>query len=278
MDHESKQDKSGKSTQDLAANETPGCLRWEAAVVDLLDGGLSAEEEAALRSHAAECPHCEILLEQAGSGQAWIRMLHEAPVEVPGALIGRILAQTSEGFAATTGAGLGAAGLYAQPVGGLVPGASLPGSMLPGPGGRAFVLPAAMWMMRGQREARLLMTAAMAFFSIALTLSMTGVRPGNLHAAVEAPAQLQASASRQFFDTKKQVVSFYDNLRLVREMEANVHDALHDFSGQGQQGTSGSHKSDRQRVQPSARIGNPSIGLPLLAAGTLHVGGERNTL
>lgn len=277
MVDETKYGKGTKANAEQSASEAVGCLRWEAAVVDLLDGGLTDAEEAALRAHAAECPHCGNLLEEAGHGQAWVRLLQEAPVAVPEALIGRILAQTSEGFGASTGVGMHAVA-GGGPMPGTAPGAFVPGTYMPGTGGRALVLPAAMWMVRGQREARLLMTAAMAFFSIALTLSMIGVRPGNLHAAVEAPGQLQASASRQFFDTKKQVVSFYDNLRVVREMEANVHDAFHGLAGQGGQGTNGNHKSDRQQVQPSARNGRASAVLPLLAAGTPHLGGERNTL
>lgn len=132
-------------------------------------------------------------------------------------------------------------------------------------------------MLRGQRQARLLMTAAMAVFSVALTLSMSGIRLSNLHAAVAAPGQLQASASRQFFDTKKQVVSFYDNLRVVREMEANVHDALHDITAQNAARRSAAQggvtpRSGADRAQPSAqRNAVPQTGTALPTPRTLLV-------
>jgi hypothetical protein len=265
-----------------ALGETAACLRWEAAVVDLLDGTLAREEETALRAHAAGCPHCEVLVEEAGNGRAWARLLHQAPLVVPESLVGRILAQTSEGLGGY-GARVGvnssgiAAGIPMVPAGAVLPGAG--GPMLPPV--LPMVLPAAVWMLRGQREARMLMTAAMAFFSIALTLSMVGFRFSDLHAAVQAPGLLQASASRQFFDTKKQVVSFYDNLRLVREMELHVHDALGSRNATAAPGGKGSSDGSQQ-AQPSARDRDRqrtwSNGLPTLATAMPHLGKEGNTL
>lgn len=237
---------------------TPGCQRWEAAIADLMDGALDPEAETGLRAHAAGCPECAGLLQEAFNGREWVRMLHAAPSEVPAALLERILAQTSERPQGTLPhPGPSSAAVYGEY--GEIAAATIVY------GGPSMVLPG-VWMPRGQRQARLLMTTAMAVFSIALTLSITGVRPGNLHAAVAAPGQLQASASRQFFDTKKQVVSFYDNLRVVREMEANVHDALQDMSTQNAARQGGaregaSTKSGPDRTVPSAqRTSPPSLG------------------
>jgi hypothetical protein len=175
------------------------CLRCEAALADLLDGTLSPGQEAELTGHAGACESCGELLQSARDGQAWARVLHDTPPAVPDALLGKILARTSEHP------------LRGTPEAPLAPN---------GPG----LPPAAMapvWALPGQiavySRNRWLMTAAMAFFSIAVTLSMTGVHASDLH-----PSAVQAAASRQFFDVKKQVVSFYDNLALVRELQSTI--------------------------------------------------------
>ena len=231
----------------MQMNEGESCLRWEAALADLQDGTLAPAEVAAFERHAATCPPCLLLLREAGHGREWVRMLHEAP-PVPEALLGKILARTSAAEA------MGAIGMHeaAMP-------SDFNGSAMPLQAGNVLVLPAASWNFHGQREARLLMTAAMAFFSVALTLSVVGFHLGNVHAAVRAPGTIGASASRQFFDTKKQVVSFYDNLRLVREMEATVQDLRHNTTDQLEK------TKHSEQPQPSARENSPATQLPAMA-------------
>jgi hypothetical protein len=180
------------------------CLRCEAALADLLDGTLSPAQEAELTGHAGACEGCGELLQSARDGQAWARVLHDTPPTVPDALLGKILARTSE-----------------HPLRGTSEAPLTPnGPALPlAPQAAVWALPGQ--LIQGHRQNRWLMTAAMAFFSIAVTLSMTGVHASNLH-----PSAVQAAASRQFFDVKKQVVSFYDNLALVRELQSTI-DQMH---------------------------------------------------
>ncbi len=71
-------------------------------------------------------------------------------------------------------------------------------------------------------EPRLMMTAAMAFFSIALTLNLTGIKLTELRAADLRPSRLRATLTRQYYSTNEQVMKYYENLRLVYEMEARV--------------------------------------------------------
>ena len=171
------------------------CLRCEAALADLMDGTLTPAQEAELTGHAGTCEDCGELLQSARDGQAWARVLHDTPPAVPDALLGKILARTSEHPLR------GTADAPLTPNGPAIPNTPL----------------APVWALPGHRETRWLMTAAMAFFSIAVTLSMTGVRATDLH-----PAAVQAAATRQFFDVKKQVVSFYDNLAVVRELQTTI--------------------------------------------------------
>jgi hypothetical protein len=67
-------------------------------------------------------------------------------------------------------------------------------------------------------QPRLAMTAAMAFFSIALTLNLTGVHLSNLRASDLKPSSILRSA----YETKARVVRYSDNLRVVYELESRV--------------------------------------------------------
>ncbi len=221
------------------------CAYWEEALVDLLDGTLAPERQAAFTRHAESCAACRDLLRDCGQGREWIGMLHDAPPAIPPDLLGRILSRTGTGMMPeATGFGLHAVE------------------------GMASVLPLPVWASRGQRQARILMTAAMAVFSIGLTLSITGTRLGDVRVAMANPAALQVSAFRQFFDTKKQVVSFYDNLRLVREVEATVQDLRQ--SAKVTQGAQPERKPGRP--QPSARALPAEV--PLQALVTRNTSGE----
>jgi hypothetical protein len=73
-------------------------------------------------------------------------------------------------------------------------------------------------------QPRLAMTAAMAFFSIALTLNLTGVRITQLRASDFTPSSLK----RSFYDANAKVVRSIDNLRVVYELESRVHDLQRD--------------------------------------------------
>lgn len=226
-------------------NTNDSCAYWEEALVDLLDGTLAPGQQAAFARHAESCTACRTLQQECGQGREWIGLLHDAPPAIPANLASKILSRTGPGIA--PGA---AAGLYAVE-------------------GMASVLPLPAWASRGQRQARILMTAAMAVFSIGLTLSLAGTRLADVRVAIESPATLQVSAFHQFFDTKKQLVSFYDNLRLVREMEATVQDLRQSAKvTQGeQQGRKPGHP------QPSARV-LPAEDLPQQASAETNTRGE----
>jgi hypothetical protein len=67
-------------------------------------------------------------------------------------------------------------------------------------------------------QPRFAMTAAMAFFSIALTLNIAGVRLSALEASDLKPTNLRKS----FWSVNGKVVRYYDNLRVVYELESRV--------------------------------------------------------
>jgi hypothetical protein len=74
-------------------------------------------------------------------------------------------------------------------------------------------------------ETRLAMTAAMAFFSIALTLNLTGVRLDQFHASDLRPANLKNT----WFQATAQAHRSYDNSRVVRVFASRVDSVRENF-------------------------------------------------
>jgi hypothetical protein len=82
-------------------------------------------------------------------------------------------------------------------------------------------------------QPRLAMTAAMAFFSIALTLNLTGVRLGDLRASDFKPSNIMRSA----YEAKARIVRYSDNLRVVYELDTRVRDLQRSSDDDGSNGS-----------------------------------------
>lgn len=204
------------------------CEEWEALLADALDGLLPATEAAAFAAHSESCANCGDLLAHAERGREWLVYLHQEP-DVPSGLLGRILEKT--------------AGAGAMPV-----------PVLAGAGAGTGAL--AMPWRRSFHETRLLMTVAMAFFSIALTLNLAGVKLTNFRLADLRPSQIGSTLSRQFYAGWGSVVRFYDNARFVYQLESRVRELRRDVEQQPQQ-----QQQQRQQQQPS-RPGGSSMAAP----------------
>jgi hypothetical protein len=199
-------------------------------LADALDGTLSAADQATFDLHMIGCESCSMMLADARRGAAWMEMLKSTRPEPPTALLERILAETC-GSSASASPETQALGtrhpntLLGRPT--LVPS---PGTMMPPAAfGSTKVLPfrsriASAFHLRsvGQTllQPRLAMTAAMAFFSIALTLNLTGIRLSDIHASNLKPSSILRTA----YQAKARVVRYSDNLRVVYELESRVRD------------------------------------------------------
>ena len=193
------------------------CEQWESLLADKMDGTLAPELESGFLEHGHRCPGCAGLLEQAEQGRQWLKLLEEHAPAAPADLLSRILART-QGAGHETDYARGASALAG-------PGAGVQGfATLPGRWSMPLLSSAGLQAARRAHSARMLMTAAMAFFSVALTLSLAGVGFNSVHAAELRPQVVQASVFRSFYGTKKQVVSFYENLRLVYEVESRINE------------------------------------------------------
>lgn len=181
------------------------CQAWEAMLADALDGTLEARDAAVFTAHSQSCAGCGELLEEAKRGSEWLRFLRETP-EAPEGLLEKILIGTT-GTAEIQP--LVSAGVVALP---RQPWLGVPLGLL----------------QRHIAESRILMTLAMAFFSIALTLNLTGVHLNQLKLTDLSPATLASSVSRQYFSASKGFMHYYSNLRFVYEVQSRFNEMRHD--------------------------------------------------
>jgi hypothetical protein len=209
------------------------CDEWENLLADALDGTLTAADAAAFTRHRGECALCAQMFKETQQGKAWMEYLAVEP-EPPADLLKKILARTSERPLPEVGPGVAPVALPAHPA-------------------WRRVVP----MVRQVLEPRLLMTAAMAFFSIALTLNLTGIKLTEIQASDLRPARLRANLTRRYYSTNEQVMKYYENLRLVYEMEARVRELRRSTEAEPAQ-------APRETPKPAPRdgTGSPSSTAP----------------
>jgi len=231
---------------------SPACGQWETLLADALDGLLRPEDEATFTAHMAVCPACTALFEEARRGREWLEFLSPEP-EVPAGLLDKILAQTGPGQVA--GFGLMASSGHAVP--------AIP----------AWQRPGFMGTVRRFAEPRLLMTAAMAFFSIALTLNLTGVHLSDLRVSNLRPSAVRSFMERRLTMASTPIIRYYDHLRFVYEVESRMRELrrtqgennLNQQPKESQPATPGEskqnprHKDGGSRVDPPQQSGTPVL-------------------
>ena len=181
---------------------SPHCIACEELLTDALDGALGEIDQTWFDGHVKTCAACGRMFADAQRGAAWLEMLKTPRPEPSSALLERILAQT-EGAVATGSVQSSAAA---------VPVLAAPARILPFRPRAPRVLVS--WA-RLPFEPRLAMTAAMALFSLALTMNLTGIQLGQLR-----PSSLR----RTYYESTAGAARYYDNLRVVRVLESRVDD------------------------------------------------------
>ncbi|HEY1576359.1 MAG TPA: zf-HC2 domain-containing protein [Terracidiphilus sp.] len=229
---------------------SPACGQWETLLADALDGLLRPEDEATFSSHMATCAACTSLFEEARQGREWLEFLSPEP-EVPEGLLDKILAQTGPGH--TSEYKLATAD-------NVIPIAIQP-----------WQRPGLMGRIRRFAEPRLLMTAAMAFFSIALTMNMTGVRLADIRLSNLRPTAVRSFMERRLTMASTPIVRYYDHLRLVYEVEARMKEMRRNAqenrqqqqqtqpAGPGESKQNPSKKDGGSRVDPPQQSGTPVL-------------------
>jgi hypothetical protein len=236
-------------------------------LADALDGLLKPEDEAAFAAHRSVCPACSALLDEARKGREWLEFLSTEP-EAPEGLLDRILAQTGPGQGSDYGL------------------ATTGGNVLLGT--PAWQCPGFMGHVRRFAEPRLLMTAAMAFFSISLTLYLTGFRFSNVRLADLRPTAVRSfpSVARSFFERRltmasTPIIRYYDHLRFVNEVESRMRELRRATQFEDQGGDNDNRQKPKNaapgetkqspgqvpgrkdrgpRIDPPQQSGNPVLG------------------
>jgi len=177
------------------------CSEFEALLADALDNSMAAGARTAFDEHGRSCAVCGPLLVEVRQGMLMVQGLAE--LEPPKNLVHNILAATSMSKAeAEATAQPGRAGWAARTRYGLR--RSLKTSL------------------SGAMHSRFGMSFAMAFFSLSITLTLAGVKVTDVKNMVAHPSMLRKNAVLGFTHVEAKVASYYENLRLVYQVQAKV--------------------------------------------------------
>jgi hypothetical protein len=173
------------------------CSEFEALLADALDNALAADARPAFDEHSRSCAVCGPMLAEALEGMVMVRGLAE--LEPPKNLLHNILAVTSRKEATAEQIAEEAKLGWMD---------RLRRSLKPQVGGLL--------------HSRFAMSFAMAFFSLSITLTLAGVKITDVKNMVEHPSMLRKDAVLGFTHVEAKVTSYYENLRLVYQMQAKV--------------------------------------------------------
>ncbi len=207
----------GKSTSSRLT-----CSQCERMLLDAADETLLPDDKAQFELHLAGCEACSRLMADAQRGRAWLGMLQAAPPQPSRDLMQQILARTSGDPSVAIPLRPRNEPILSYAGGGYTIATDTTMRMVPfGPVKRVN------WVQRfiaSISQPRFAMTAAMAFFSIALTLNLTGVSLRNMRASSFTPTNIRHT----FWLTNARVFRYYDNLRVVYELESRVREVQRD--------------------------------------------------
>src|ERR1039457_1798218 len=167
------------------------CVECEGLLAEAIDGALHGSTLAAFEAHQQSCAACRAMVEEATAGMHWLKGVDEA--EPPRNLVRNMLAQT---------------------IGAL-------------PSEHAVVSPRGDgWFdkIKGRlapvATPRFAMSFGMAFFSITMLLSIAGLHLSDLR-------RLDLSSkgvTKTYYSAQARVIRYYENIRLVYEIESRVRD------------------------------------------------------
>jgi hypothetical protein len=228
------------------------CNEFDLLLSDALDGVLSGPGLDRFQAHARTCKTCGPLLAEAESGRQWLKGLTE--VEPPASLVTSILASTtgvdSQRLRTTVRAPQPRVSWFEHVQ-------------------ASFLEP--IWAV--VRQPRFAMSFGMAFFALSVSLTMAGVKPADL-----AQISLRPTAIRRtYYNTQARVVRYYDNVRLVYEVQAAVRGIKRNLNpaepGRSKQND---HKNDTTQQPEQKQERNYSQTENQLILASAHVGPSLN--
>jgi hypothetical protein len=176
------------------------CTQFEALLSEALDGALSEPVLAGFRAHAAVCADCGPMLAAAQAGMSWLKSLPE--VEPPRNLVRNILIATSGAEAVATVREASPTDPWRERL-------------------REWTRPLVP-VFSAVRQPRFALSLGMAFFSVTMLLNAAGVHVSSLRTADLRPSVIQENLTRTYNETTARAVKYYENIRLVYEIESRV--------------------------------------------------------
>ncbi len=177
------------------------CNEFDLLLSNALDGVLSGTGLDRFQAHAAACKVCGPLLAEAEAGRNWLKGLTE--VEPPASLVNNILAST-------TGVDTQRLRVTARSP---QPRISWWEHVQATLFGTVFE---PIWAT--VRQPRFAMSFGMAFFALSVGLTVAGVKPADLRQVSLRPAAIR----HMYYATQAKVVHYYENVRIVYEVESRV--------------------------------------------------------
>lgn len=174
------------------------CSEFEALLAEALDGALTEDAQQSFETHGQSCKVCSPLWAEAQEGLELMRSLGE--VDPPKNLVHNILAATTmkpERMTSATAAPV-KEGWLDRLSGGWRPSFS------------------------GLLHSRFAASFAMAFFSLSITLTLAGVKISDIRNVDWHPSAVRKNVVLGFTQVEARVTSYYENLRLVYEVQAKV--------------------------------------------------------
>lgn len=169
---------------------TINCPDFELLLADYIDGTLTPAERASIEAHAVSCPACAELLEDVSGA---VRFLARAPeIAPPAELVTRIA--------------------YLSPTGRVRDPLDRQGF---------FSKLAAKWL-QPLLQPKLAMGMAMTILSFAMLEKCTGIQVQHIQAADLNPVRVWDGAEDKIIRTKDRAVKYYENLRLVYEIQSRL--------------------------------------------------------
>jgi hypothetical protein len=175
------------------------CSEFDALLIEVLDESLSGAKLESFQNHARVCAVCGPLLAEADAGRRWLKSVAE--VEPPANLVHNILVATIGRESSRVQAQARAEASWKDAVTG-------------------WMRPVFAPVFAVARQPRFAMSFGMAFFSLSISLSLAGVKLGDLRHIDLRPSAIK----RTYYETSGKVVKYYENIRFVYEIESRVRD------------------------------------------------------
>jgi hypothetical protein len=172
------------------------CNEFDLLLSDALDGVLTGTGLDRFQAHAQVCKACGPLLAEAEAGRNWLKGLTE--VEPPASLVTNILAST-------TGVDTHRLRVTARTPQRISWWEHVQASLFE-----------PIW--ETVRQPRFAMSFGMAFFALSVGLTVAGVKPADLRQISLRPTAIRHT----YYATQARVVHYYENVRIVYEVESRV--------------------------------------------------------